>query len=83
MSDDESEPTAGGSGGATSADLVELVERLQRGDFADESQEDAAIALLTQSVPHPRITDLIFHSSESRTAQEIVDEALAYRPIEL
>lgn len=67
----------------TKAELVELVEQLLRGEFVDERQEDAAVALLTMSVPHPRRTDLIFHGHASRTAEEIVDQALAYRPIEL
>lgn len=83
MRDDKNEPPVGGSGEPTNAELVELVERLRRGEFADEAQEDEAIALLTRSVPHPRVTDLIFQDRVSRTAQEIVDEALAYRPIQL
>ena len=41
------------------------------------------IELLERNVPHPAVTDLIFYSDENLTAEELVQRALAYRPIQL
>lgn len=40
-------------------------------------------SMLKTSVLHPRITDLIYYNTPKLTAEEVVDRALAYRPIEL
>ncbi|WP_371791870.1 hypothetical protein [Streptomyces sp. NBC_01471] len=48
-----------------------------------ESEEDALVQELKESVRHPRVTDLIFYSDPPLSAEEVVDQALAYRPIEL
>ncbi len=40
------------------------------------------INLVQDNVPHPEVIDLIFHSG-GLSAEEIVDRALAYRPIAL
>ncbi len=36
---------------------------------------------LERSVPHPEVSDLIFYSKREMTAEEIVAEALSYKPI--
>jgi hypothetical protein len=67
------------------AEMIELVERLMRGEGADEEVGEWVEAL-RRSAPHPAITDLIFYPAEGEenlTAEQIVDRAFAYRPIEL
>jgi len=34
-------------------------------------------------LPHPAISDLIYHSTDELTAAEIVEQAFAYKPIQL
>ncbi len=39
------------------------------------------MAELEKLLPHPGVSDLIFYPKREMTAEEIVDEALAYKPI--
>ncbi|WP_283809039.1 hypothetical protein [Tumebacillus amylolyticus] len=39
------------------------------------------IELLERNVLHPEVSDLIFWDKRELKAEEIVDEALAYKPI--
>ncbi|MFJ5292377.1 bacteriocin immunity protein [Streptomyces sp. NPDC088348] len=64
------------------AELVSMVQQLI-GATLPESEEDALVQELKESVQHPRVTDLIFYSDPPLSAEEVVDQALAYRPIEL
>ncbi|MFK0103293.1 hypothetical protein [Streptomyces sp. NPDC091217] len=48
-----------------------------------EREHDALLEGLKQSVLHPRVSGLIYYSAPELTAEEVVDEALAYRPIAL
>ncbi|MEX1653958.1 hypothetical protein ABZ960_12360 [Streptomyces pseudovenezuelae] len=48
-----------------------------------EEEEDRLVDDLKSSVLHPRVTDLIYYNTPKLTAEEVVDRALAYRPIEL
>ncbi|MFD7096769.1 hypothetical protein [Streptomyces xanthophaeus] len=67
----------------TRDELVEIVRRLQTAT----PESDYYLRLLEANVPHPRVSDLVFHASSDRrrgaTAEQIVDEALKYRPIAL
>lgn len=67
--------------------LVQLVARLVDADFRSEEEADALLSELDASVPHPAVTDLIYHWEDSfdhePTASEIVDRALGYRPFAL
>jgi hypothetical protein len=65
-------------------ELIELVERIRSGD-GSEDQEDQWVVDLKAAVADPRIADYIFwdKSDPPLTADQIVDRALAYRPIEL
>ncbi len=66
----------------TTDELVEIVRRL----LAGAPESDYYLRLLKANVSHPRVSDLIFHPpAELRdaSAQQIVDEALGYRPIAL
>ena len=73
----------------TREELVELVRRIMAADAASEEEDDALLALFEASVPHPRASNLIFwpehELGEKRelTPEEVVDLALAYKPIEL
>ncbi|MFE9751134.1 bacteriocin immunity protein [Saccharothrix saharensis] len=65
------------------SELIALVEKFQRGEI-DEANEDAAVGALTASTGHPNVLGLIFYpDGPELTAEEVVDQALAYRPIEL
>ena len=68
-------------------ELVRLVTYLMSGDGTQEEQ-DAALHELDARVLHPRVSALIFWPSHEGfdhelTPDEVVDIALAYRPIEL
>lgn len=64
--------------------LIELVDKIRSGEGTEE-QEDQWLAELKASVSDPRISDYIFwdRSDPPLTGEQIVDRALAYRPIEL
>ncbi|MFE7215129.1 hypothetical protein ACFU93_35345 [Streptomyces sp. NPDC057611] len=67
----------------TRAELVEIVRRV----LAFDPEYAHYLLLLEVNVAHPRVGDLIFHPSDNNlqgaSAEEIVDEALRYRPIAL
>ncbi|WP_405798061.1 e9imm peptide [Streptomyces sp. NBC_01506] len=60
-----------------------MVERIMSGSTGSEEQDLALMKELEASVPHPRVSDLIFYSDPPMSAEEVVEEALSYRPIEL
>jgi hypothetical protein len=67
--------------------LIELVGKIiaVRGT---EKEIDSWVRIFAANVPHPEASGLIFWSSRyglgrSPTAEEIVDKALSYRPIQL
>ncbi|MCT9089847.1 bacteriocin immunity protein [Streptomyces sp. ASQP_92] len=64
----------------TREELVEIVRRLLTAD----PEIDYYLRVLEANVPHPRVSDLVFHPSDAQqevSAEGIVDEALTYRPI--
>lgn len=66
----------------TTEELAEIVRRILAGD----PQTDHYLRLLEANVPHPRVSDLIFHPPAGlldASAEQIVDEGLRYRPIAL
>ncbi|WP_282703615.1 bacteriocin immunity protein [Streptomyces sp. CC219B] len=72
----------------TRTDLIALVERIQSGEGTEEEQAELR-RTLERNVLHPRVTDLIYwprqegYDRDDLTAEEIVDAALAYKPIAL
>jgi hypothetical protein len=69
----------------TREEMIALVERLKRGEGEDAEASDW-ISQLERSLPNPHISDLIFwpkEGEENLTAEQIVDKAMEYRPIEL
>lgn len=68
----------------TKDELVQAVRRII--DAAGtESELDGLLALVERNVPHPSVSDLIFYppNGSDLSAEEIVNAALAYQPIEL
>nr|WSX78867.1 bacteriocin immunity protein [Streptomyces sp. NBC_00899] len=63
-------------------ELIRLVERIAAGE-GTESEHDGLVRLLEANVRHPTVVDLIYRSGPQLSAAEVVDEALAYRPIAL
>ncbi|GII57321.1 hypothetical protein Pth03_57100 [Planotetraspora thailandica] len=68
-------------------ELIRLVDFLMSAQ-GTEKEQDEALRSLESRVPHPRVSDLIFWPQHEGfdhdpTAQQVVDAALAYRPIEL
>jgi hypothetical protein len=59
--------------------LVELVRKIMRLEDTGKVL-DEWVWQLKQNVPHPGVTDMIFWSEEERTPEQIVDEALAWKP---
>ena len=64
------------------AELIAIVRRIMDAD-GTESEIDALITTLESNVPHPSVSDLIFWPQDGvePTAEQVVDVALAYRPI--
>jgi len=60
--------------------LVALVTRIIEADGTEE-EIDNMMTLLEQNVPHPEVSDLIFYPEKDMTAEEVVDVALAYKPL--
>ncbi|WUT97775.1 bacteriocin immunity protein [Streptomyces pseudovenezuelae] len=68
--------------GKSREELVRMVQLLIDASLPEE-EEDRLVDDLKSSVLHPRVTDLIYYNTPKLTAEEVVDKALAYRPIEL
>jgi hypothetical protein len=63
-------------------ELVEIVRRL----LTASAESGYYLRLLEANVSHPRVSDLVFHRLDNlraASAEQIVDEALKYRPIAL
>jgi len=65
--------------GMTRQELIDLVRRIMRLE-AKGATLDEWVWQLVQNVPHPGVSDMIFWPDRERTAEEIVDEALAWKP---
>lgn len=69
----------------TREQMITLVDRVMRADLP-EAEYGPAQEALTRSTGNPHVFNLIFwpaDGQENLSAEEIVDEALSYRPIEL
>ncbi len=65
-------------------ELVEMVTRLMNPRPGDKDADHEHLAQqIVDSVPDPDVINYIFHDSTPRTPEEIVDKALAYKPIAL
>jgi Colicin immunity protein / pyocin immunity protein len=61
---------------------IELVEKIIN-CVGSEAEIDEWIDTLSKNVPHPHISDLIFHPDRERTPTKIIDLAFAYQAIYL
>ena len=64
-------------------ELIELVTKIRNVDFKTEEEGDELIELFEYNIIHPEGYGLIFHHKPRLTPEEIVEKALAYKPIEL
>lgn len=62
----------------TKPELIELVRRIMEAE-GSEKELDEAINMLIQNTNDPNVVDLIFHNDLTPT--EVVEKALAYKPI--
>lgn len=62
----------------TREELISLVEKIMKCQGSEE-EIDEMIMLLQKNVPDPEVTNYIFY--EENTPVEVVDKALAYKPI--
>lgn len=60
--------------------LIAIVKKLMNNEGSEEEQ-DQLLDSLRQHVPHPQVSDLIFWDQHDRSAEQIVEEALRYKPI--
>ncbi|MFE3454623.1 hypothetical protein ACFXJ8_37445 [Nonomuraea sp. NPDC059194] len=73
-------------GSLSRAEAVAAVQRIMDVDYADEREAELLLEALARSLvcPSGHLSDLIFWPKvPAPTAQQVVDEALAYRPIAL
>jgi hypothetical protein len=63
-------------------EMVTLVGKLQRGE-GTEDEQTVWLLLLDRNVPHPAISNLIYHADGNLTPEEIIEQAFAYKPIQL
>lgn len=61
-------------------ELIELVEKIMACEGGEE-QMYRRVQIFENNVPHPAASDLIFWPKvDGNSAEEIVDEALSYKP---
>ena len=63
-------------------ELINLVQRIINVE-GTEKELDQMMDELEKNVPHPEVSDLIYWSKKELKAEEIVEIALAYKPIQL
>lgn len=65
-------------------EIIELINRLTNPQPGDtDSDRDRLMQQIADSVPDPHVSDYIFWDRTGMTAEQIVDKALAYKPIAL
>jgi hypothetical protein len=65
----------------TKNELIALVTEIMKPQGKSEEELDNLLGLLHKNVPHPSPSDLIYW--ENLTPEQVVDKALAYKPIQL
>ncbi|BFT72385.1 bacteriocin immunity protein [Paenibacillus sp. P36] len=63
-------------------ELIELVRKIMNVEGSEE-EIDNMIELLKSNVPHPEVSDLIYWNENELTAEQVVEQALSYKPIRL
>lgn len=62
-------------------ELIKLVKRIINVDYDTEKEHSEAVFLFKQNVPHPEASNLIYRHEPELSPEEIVEKALAYKPI--
>ncbi len=65
----------------TKGELVEVVRRICEAEYKNEQERHKLLVLFLDNVPDPEATRLISHHKPELTPEEIVEKALAYKPI--
>ncbi len=65
----------------TKEELIELVTKITSGACKNERELEETIDLIEKNIPGPDILELAFHHDPELTPEEIVEKALAYKPI--
>lgn len=65
----------------TKEELIKLVTQICEADFNTEKERRAMIQKFRQNVLDPEAVDLIYYHKPSLTPKEVVEKALAYKPI--
>ncbi|MBA2937108.1 bacteriocin immunity protein [Paenibacillus sp. CGMCC 1.16610] len=63
-------------------ELIELVRKIMNVEGSEEVI-DNMIKLLKSNVPYPEVSDLIYWNENELTAEQVVEQALNYKPIQL
>lgn len=64
----------------TKEQLLELLTKLSNGE-GSEQEQDNWLRLVSANVSHPAVSDLIFCRNPSLAPEEILEQALSYKPI--
>ncbi|CAN7743057.1 bacteriocin immunity protein [Paenibacillus sp. LjRoot56] len=62
-------------------ELIELVRKIMNVEGSEE-EIDNMIEILKSNVPHPEVSDLIYWNENELTAEQVVEQALSYKPIQ-
>ncbi len=62
--------------------LVQLVKQIMAGEGTEDEIHER-LMFVRKNVPDPYVSDYIFWPDRQMTAEEIIDRALAYKPIQL
>jgi hypothetical protein len=64
--------------------MIAVIEQLQNGEFESDEELTPVLESLIYSTGNPHVPDLIFHpKGPELTPEQVIDEALRYRPLEL
>ncbi|CAN7762250.1 bacteriocin immunity protein [Paenibacillus sp. LjRoot56] len=63
-------------------ELIVLVRKIMNVEGSEE-EVDNMIELLKSSIPLPEVSDLIYWNENELTAEQVVEQALSYKPIQL
>ena len=66
----------------TREELINLVNKIVECEGSEE-EIDEMIDMVKKNVPYPDISDLIYWNEEELTPEQIVDNALEYKPMQL
>ncbi|MFD6510566.1 MULTISPECIES: bacteriocin immunity protein [unclassified Bacillus (in: firmicutes)] len=66
----------------TREELINLVGKIVECEGTEE-EIDEMLEAVERNVPHPEVSDLIYWNDKDLSSEQIVDIALAYKPIQL